>query len=282
MNFESKTASDFPLPVLVDILNRGFENYVVPITFNLHAFLNMLRKDGTDLTSSRVLLTEGEPKGIALIARRGWTSRLAAMGISPDLRGQGAGSWFMEQLIQEASDRGEHEMVLEVIGQNGPAVHLYEKCGFEVVRRLIGLTCRDAVEETTLKLRKINTRAVARLVTQYGLPDLPWQVSGESLAQINPPSCAFSNGSAHILISNPEVNDVGIWSLLVEPAARGNGLGLAMLKAIMARYPGKTWHVPALLPEELAKSFERAGFVREDLSQWQMKLVLADMNAQDG
>ena len=42
----------------------------------------MVRKDGIDLAISRVLFTDDEPVGIALIARRGWTSRLAAMGIA--------------------------------------------------------------------------------------------------------------------------------------------------------------------------------------------------------
>ena len=65
-----------------------------------------------------------------------------------------------------------------------------------------------------------------------------------------------------------------IWSLLVETAARGNGLGVDLLKSILAQHKGKTWHVPAIVPEELGKVFQRAGFEREQLSQWQMKLVL--------
>src|SRR5690349_8771507 len=124
MNLELKPASDYSLPDLVDILNRGFENYFVPIAFNVNTFLNMLRKDGTDLTSSRVLLIDDKTAGIALIARRGWTSRLAAMGIAIEHRGLGGGSWFMKKLIDEACARGDREMVLEVIEQNEPAVRL--------------------------------------------------------------------------------------------------------------------------------------------------------------
>ena len=82
MTFTSNPASDYSNVELVDILNRGFEAYFVPITFHVTAFLNMVRKDGIDLTSSRVLLKDDNPMGIALIARRGWTSRLAAMGIA--------------------------------------------------------------------------------------------------------------------------------------------------------------------------------------------------------
>jgi len=61
---------------------------------------------------------------------------------------------------------------------------------------------------------------------------------------------------------------------LVEPEARGNHLGVDMLKSVIANHAGKTWHVPAIFPEEFGKIFERAGFEREELSQWQMRLEL--------
>lgn len=274
MDFDTKSALDYPLPDLVEILNRGFEGYFVPITLQLNDFLNMVRKDGIDLAISRVLLGDREPVGVALLAHRGWTSRLAAMGIGREMRGKGAGSWFMDKLIDEACGRGEREMVLEVIEQNTPAVHLYEKYGYEIVRRLIGLVRKDANEEGTPRFTEIDIREAARLVSQHGLKDLPWQLSAESIAQMNPPTCAYRNGEALIVISNPDVEHIVLWSLLVESQARGHGLGTETLKAVIAKHPGKTWHVPALFPEELGKIFERAAFERESLSQWQMKLTL--------
>ncbi len=85
MDFSLKTASDLLLPDLVQTLNRGFEGYLVPIHLNVSQFLDMVRKDSIDLTASRVLFVDGKPEGVALIARRGWMSRLAAMGISTEL-----------------------------------------------------------------------------------------------------------------------------------------------------------------------------------------------------
>ncbi len=274
MNFESNPASEYSLPDLVDILNRGFEGYFINVAFNVNAFLNMVRKDGIDLTISRVLVKEGEASGIALLARRGWTSRLAAMGIAKSARGLGAGSWFMEQLIDEACERNEHEMVLEVIEQNEAAYYLYKKCGFEIVRRLIGLIRKDAIEHRPGKLQEMDIREVGGLITRHGLADLPWQLSGESIALTNPPARAYRKEQAYAVISNPESKDVAVWSLLVEPDVRGNGLGTDMLKSVIAQHPDKTWHVPALLPEELGKVYEQAGFTREELSQWQMRLIL--------
>ncbi|MGZ9225395.1 MAG: GNAT family N-acetyltransferase [Anaerolineales bacterium] len=276
MDFDTKPASDYPLPDLVELLNRGFENYFVPIQFNVPAFLTMLRKDSVDLSASRVLLADKEPSGIALIARRGTlhASRIAAMGISEGMRGRGAGTWFMEKLIREACERQDHEMVLEVIESNEPAVRLYQKYGFQTVRRLIGLIHKDGAEDETRDLQEIDLREMGRLISQYGLPDLPWQLSAETIAQITPPARAYRKGPAYAVIANPNPEHVVIWSVLVETHARGNSLGIDMLKSIIAQHAGKLWHIPALCPEQFGQVFERAGFEREESSQWQMRLTL--------
>jgi hypothetical protein len=231
----------------------------------------MLRKDSMDLTSSRVLLSDGEPCGIALLARRGWTSRLAAMGIFPYMRGKKSGAWFMSQLIEEARARNDRVMVLEVIEQNEPAVRLYKSAGFTTVRRLIGLICNDSAAGEREELHEIDLREMGRLVLQNGLPDLPWQLSGETIALLTPPARAFQKGNTAIAVSNPEAEHVVVWSLL---GAGDEEAAVKLLRTVMSNYEGKHWHVPAILPEELGVLFERAGFQREDLSQWQMRLQL--------
>jgi predicted GNAT family acetyltransferase len=115
---------------------------------------------------------------------------------------------------------------------------------------------------------------MSRLISQYGLPDLPWQLSGDTIAKMNPPVHAYRKDQAYIVFSNPEAEHVVIWSLLVEPEARGRGLASRMLRQVITNYPGKTWHIPALCPEEFGEVCARAGFERETLSQWQMKVSL--------
>ena len=274
MLLDTKPASDYPLPDLTQLLNLSFENYLVPVAFNLSQFLTMIRKDSLDLAASRVLLVDEQPAGIALIARRGWTSRLAAMGIVQGQRSKGAGSRFMRKLIDEARERNDHAMVLEVIEQNENAVKLYQKCGFQSVRRLIGLIRKDAIEKNKTSLTAIDLREAGSLIAQHGLTDLPWQLAGETIAHMNPPACAYRKGPALVVTSNLAVEHVVIWSLLVEPQVRGQQLGVEMLKSVIANHPGKTWHIPAIFPEEFGKLFERAGFEQEELTQWQMKLDL--------
>ena len=103
MNMDTRPASNYPMPDLVQLLNLSFEIYLTPIHFDSSQLRNILRKDTIDLTASRVLIIEDQPAGIALIARRSWTSRLAAMGIKKELRGKKAGTWFMDKLIARST-----------------------------------------------------------------------------------------------------------------------------------------------------------------------------------
>lgn len=274
MEYSIKSTSDYPPREIAVLLTRSFEGYFVPIRFDEPGLLQMVRRDGVDLTSGRVVLADETPVGIALIARRGWTSRVAGMGITADFRGRGAGKFLMGRLVQEAHQRGDRTLTLEVIEQNEPAVRLYESFGFARMRRLAGFILEDPGVTGDAQLEEIDIRELARMIALYGFSDLPWQVSAETIAHFTPPARAFRSGAAYALISNPDVEHISFHSLLVEKSARGQGKAGEMIRAILAAHPGRTWHVPAIIPEEIGMVFKKVGFNREMLSQWQMKLGL--------
>ncbi|MBC7876725.1 MAG: GNAT family N-acetyltransferase [Anaerolineales bacterium] len=273
-SFEFKPASEFPFSQTADLLTRGFEGYFVPININEVALLTMMRRDSIDLAASRLIFKDGEPIGVALIARRGWTSRLAAMGLIASARNNGAGTWAMEHLIEEARARGDKEMALEVIEQNTAGVKLYQKVGFKIIRKLIGYKLENPQVESKETLHEIDIRELSRLVTYHGLKDLPWQLSGITIAHHTPPSRAFRLNDAYCLISNPQAEHVSISSVLVKARSRGAGLSPVLMRAVFARFPNKTWHVPAIYPEEICTVFDELGMQREEISQWQMALKL--------
>lgn len=269
-----KPANEFTIPQLADLMTRSFEGYFVPVNITDVIMLTMLRRDGVDLTSSRAILKDGELAGLALIARRGWTSRLAAMGIVSTARNGGTGTWAMQQLIVEAQARGDKEMLLEVIEQNTAGVKLYEKVGFTKIRRLVGYRLENPPVESEEELEEVDIREVARMVSYHGLKDLPWQLSGPTIAHHTPPSRAYRLNDAYCLISNPEATDVSISSVLVKARSRGAGLSAVLMRALFARFPNKVWHVSPIFPEEMDVIFEQVGMTRETLSQWQMSLKL--------
>ncbi len=268
-------ASEHSVADIAGYVTRSFEGYFVPIVMSEANLLARIRLDSIDLSESRLVMAGESVAGAALIARRGWSSRVAAMGIVPEWRHQGVGKFLMNELLSDARQRGDHEMMLEVIEQNDAAVHLYESTGFQKVRRLVGLSAEEAHGTEMPGLEEIDVRELGRLISAHGLHDLPWQLSAETIAQFTPPYRAYRMDAAYALISDPEAKQVRFFSLLVEPSARGTGMAQQLLRAIMARHPEKSWHVPAIFPEEIIGPFEAAGFRRDELSQWQMSCLLA-------
>ena len=269
-----ETLDTVGLDVAADTLKRGFADYFVPIPFGPAMLLNMIPHDGIAPALSRLVFQNDEPIGCALIARRGWTCRLAGMAIVPEARTQGVGRWLMDELVKQARARGDRQMVLEVIAENEPALKLYESLGFVRVRRLVSLDLDAAPPEELAELESIDIREAAQIVARHGLPDLPWQLSAESLALSAPPMRAYRLGPAIAVVSDPSAKRVGVLSLVVETDARGAGHAKRLLRALFAAHPGKSWRVPALCPEEAAGPFAALGFEPGELSQWQMALDL--------
>lgn len=276
MPFAFPSVLDFGLEPAAQVFTRGFADYFVPIASSPAILLGMARADSVDLTVSRVAVLDGQPVAAALIARRGWTSRLAGMAVVPEARKRGVGQAFMAQLLAEAKARGERTMVLEVIEQNAPAVRLYEHCGFQKIRRLTGHGGRPAIpaHAAAAALEEIDPRELSAMVSGHGLPNLPWQISPETIAHATPPAIAFRFGASAVLLTNPAADVVGIRALVTQRDQRGRGSSLALLRAVMARYPGKEWRSSAIFPEEMGEAFTSAGLARTPLSQWQMTRAL--------
>jgi hypothetical protein len=115
---------------------------------------------------------------------------------------------------------------------------------------------------------------MGRLISLHGLRDLPWQISAETIALLTPPARAYKLGDAYLMLTNPEAAHVVIWSVLVKADARRAGQGRRVMRSAFSRFPNKTWHIPALCPEQVGGLFEKMGMVRDELSQFQMALKL--------
>jgi ribosomal protein S18 acetylase RimI-like enzyme len=279
MNLEFASLAHFGLDRAAEVMARGFEDYFIKLACSGAWLMHMARSDSVDLAASRVIVRDGVAVGAALIARRGWTSRLAGMTLVPEARRQGIGRATMAHLLADAKARGERAMVLEVIEQNEPALKLYEGCGFRRVRRLVGFSrSMEAVPasgaDADLGLEQVDLRLLAATVAVHGLEDLPWQLSSETLAQLTPPTIAYRLDGAWIAVANLATAEPVVRALVTERAERRRGRATALLRAVVARHPAKEWRMSALCPEEIGGVFLAAGFMRAPLSQWQMSCEL--------
>lgn len=278
MTLELKSMLQYTLAETVAISNRAFQGYIVHVEFSVPLVADMIRFNSIDLGASRVALRGGEPVGVAMMARRGRTSRLAGFAIASEARGQGVGKEFTKRLLDEAKARGEIAMSLECIEQNTVGVRLYQGCGFRVVRRLVGYTFSPADGGEPAGLEEVDMREAAMRAMQWGLPDLPWQVAGETLAQRSLPDRAYRLGDAFAAVTDPSGPAVWIRMIVVKPESRGQGQAARLLRALMFQFPGKKWGVAAVCPEEIGGLFERMGFARESLSQLQMEALIEPGN----
>lgn len=80
---------------------------------------------------------------------------------------------------------------------------------------------------------------------------------------------AADNG-AWIAVTTPDGSEAGIRALVTERSYQGNGRGAALLRAVLAKYPGQEGKMSAIWPDELAAVFLAAGFSRLSMTQWQM------------
>ena len=266
MPYTIQPASDYTSAELADLFNRGFEDYFMPVEFDEEHFSIFIARDGIDLSLSRVLLNEDQPIGLGLVASRGDISRLGAMGIVKGWRSRGAGTWLVEKLMDEARRRGERRMWLEVIVQNEPAAHVYQKFGFKKIRQLFGFIAKEPAGRPGGGLEACEIELVIQKAEQYSLPDLPWQADVEALKQNAETSFGYRLNDSYIAVSNPENEHIAIRILV----SGNQGEAENLLNALFAAHPGKTWHVPAVFPEEQASIFENVGMEKQEISQWQM------------
>jgi ribosomal protein S18 acetylase RimI-like enzyme len=264
---------------VADALTRSFEGYVMPVDVSARGYELRFRPENVDPFASYAYFRETGPVAVVLVARRGWTSRIAAMAVAPSARGRGVGKRIMQGVIDEAVERGERSVLLEVFEHNTPAVHLYQGLGFEPLRRLVGYRHDPggAAPEITDTLSELDPLAFARVVAREGEPNLPWMLAAETLSGVVSPARAFHlDHRAYVLIGDPAADVITLTALVVPRTNRRSGWGTRLLQALLATYPDKAWALPQIVPADLAPEFfARCGWEQMDTNQLEMVLNLS-------
>lgn len=283
-SMSSRPIADCTADQVAAALTRGFEGYIVPLRFTPQTYERRFRAENLDPYASRIFLLNGAPAGVLLIVRRGWTSRVAAMGIAPEVRGQGAGRRILQEAILEAQARGDRTMWLEVFEQNPPALALYTKLGFRPVRRLVGYRrpADPGAVASRDDLTEMDLRDFARLTAHYGEPgepgepDLPWVLQPESLAAATMPARAWHlEHRAYAVVADPGAEKLSLTALIVPQPHRRQGWGTRMVQALAAAFPGRPWSVSPVVPEGLASDFfAKLGWGNWEISQIEMRLEI--------
>lgn len=274
MNLRIISAREHTITKTIDLMNRGFSDYLVQLEFEPTRFSRQIAQDGLDLSASGVVLDGDRPLGFAMLSRRGWNSRIAAMAVVPEVRRNGVGRHLMDHLIDAARKRGDRRIELEVIDSNEGAIALYQSAGFKPIRRLLSFKTNKPGPGQGAALEEVDPGTVARMVVAFGIEGLPWQVSGASLAHYCLPHRAYQLANAYAIISDPEKPLVRIHTIVVRPLGRLQGQAKALLNALFAKFPSRSWEIAPHCPEEVGGFFQKSGFEPGDISQLHMAMDL--------
>ncbi|MBD2716954.1 GNAT family N-acetyltransferase [Microvirga sp. STR05] len=261
---------EFTSQELAQAMNRSFEEYFVPFNFDAASFERRFRSEHLDPAASRLWFRGDQLVGVVYLARRGWTCRVAGMGLVKEARSQGYGRTMLQTAIEEATMRGDREMMLEVFTENEPARRLYERLGFRNTRHLLSFRRMPAPISNMTALSELDPLTVARLVTTEGEPDLPWMFSAETLAAAAPPARAFHLAHSAYAVVRPEAERSLLLTLVVPRGLRRQGWATRMLQALEAEFPGVPL-VASLVPEGSVREVLRAaGWEQQPLSLYEM------------
>lgn len=128
--------SEYSLIDFVALVNKIFQDYVVPINWNVLTFKMDARENSLSLADSFVFLRGGEPVGFILIGIRSRRARVDAMGVVESERGKGLAERILRHAIHHLRLRNVETLTLEVAASDQRAVRFYDKNGFRKVREL--------------------------------------------------------------------------------------------------------------------------------------------------
>jgi ribosomal protein S18 acetylase RimI-like enzyme len=177
------TADALPADALVDLFNRAYSDYFLPVAIDLDGLGLLTEVMDVDLAASPLVEHGGVPVGFALLGARGGRGWIGGMGVVPEARRHGLGRAAMTAVLDAARARGVREVQLEVLEQNEPAIALYRQLGFEHVRDLdvwsLGEVAPGSNEATPVDVDDAHAWIVRHRPSAE-----PWQRADETLAHV--------------------------------------------------------------------------------------------------
>ena len=273
MKFEIIPAHEVTLAEQAIIFTEAFAGYLAgSIPMDAESLARFLSVQGVDLCYSRFVRAAGKLAGFGYINRTGNISRLAAMGVVPSARRAGAARYLLLHLLDEARNRRDNTMMLEVFEQNPGAHALYSSNGFREITRLFGWRRKEDVDLTDAAaglIEEISLLAASETPSAFDYPEIPWQISRHAVLKLAAAQ-AFRIGDTAIVIGDARSLPIRVHAFFTLPGKIDEIR--SAFSAILQRFPGSEFFAPAIFPEKFGEQiFQPLGFIREPLNQFLMR-----------
>ncbi|CCJ97164.1 FIG00553526: hypothetical protein [Cronobacter malonaticus 507] len=177
------------------------------------------------------------------------------------------GKTLMTQLLDEAHERGEKSMTLEVIVGNDAGQALYERVGFTCEKTLVGFQAHSpAAFVNTQALMPCDPHDIAQRMAAQ-VEDLPWLMAPETAQAL--PGMGFSLDDKAFAIIATGFAQPQLRALWVAPQARREGRAWQLLSLLHERFAGLM--TPVAVDQRLAPLFEQSGFRIQPVRQYEMR-----------
>lgn len=156
----------------LELRQRGFEEYreimssyypgyaklssteAAPGPNALNRLLDGFGTEGIHPEQSVVCFVDDQPVGFVFIAYKNMNGKKLAWnggtGVFPEYRGMGIAKAMMLEMRKLIVEQEVDRAVLEVVVKNSPAVKAYQKAGFCIVDKLVGMTCFEPLNSPIL------------------------------------------------------------------------------------------------------------------------------------
>ena len=232
-----KSLEQTPIADIASAINTAFADYVIPFQITEEQLKCKMTSEDVDISLSFGVFEEDEMVAIMLhgVRVRGGIKVVynAATGVSPKFRRRGLIGKMYKALNQKLAEIKAHEMVLEVIENNLPAISVYKKEGYTVARRLVcyqGLLHDNLQKNESLKIERLDAYDV-HVLKSFGDVNPSWQNEWQSVDNAPEQHQVFGAYLQDQLVGhivfNPEKRRV--IQIAVDIAYRRMGVGRSLL-----------------------------------------------------
>jgi len=268
-------AAELPYVELAQLFERTFAGYVVPVRATPAALEARNRIEHVDLFASPIALHGAVPVALALVARRGRKSRIAAMGVVVEARGSGVAQALLDKVIGDARARGDTSLVLECIASNERALRLYRRAGFVPTRRLVGWRA-GALAPEAQPIVEVDPAELGRVLARSDDGGLPWQLAPASLASLTAPSRGWTIDGSAFAVGSVLEQEVALRAVFTRPERRRAGHAARLLRGLAAAFAPLPLVMNPIAPDGLGRELAaHLGAVPHELAQVEMVFPLA-------